>query len=100
MQSKFTEGQAFITFAQAADMTRAAGLNKGQGIHPSTIRRWTERGFAKGGFPIKSHPNLPGQIDMNQWAMFVGGAPAAEIETATVQREIQRRNAFMEGVTK
>ncbi len=99
MNLKLTEGQAFITFAQAADMTRAAGLNKGQGIHPSTIRRWSKRGYAKGGFPIKNHPNCPGQIDLDQWAMFVGGAPAAEIETATVQREIQRRNAFMEGLS-
>ena len=100
MNNQVSEGQAFITLADAAQMSRKVGLNRGKGFSPSTIRRWSIRGYAKGGFPIKNHPNCPGQIDLDQWAMFVGGAPAAEIETATVQREIQRRNAFMEGVTK
>ena len=97
--TQLNELPAFITLADAAQMTRKAGLNRGKGFSPSTIRRWSKRGYAKGGFPIKNHPNCPGQIDLDQWAMFLGGAPAAEIQAATVQREIQRRNAFMEGLS-
>ena len=98
--TKLNETPAFITLADAAQMSRKVGLNRGKGISPSTIRRWCKRGYCKGGFPIRGHANIPGQIDFKMWADYIGGTPAAEIETATIQREIQRRNAFMEGVTK
>lgn len=95
MTTSYQEGHAFITFAQASAMSKKAGLNNGKGIHASTIRRWSLRGHAKGGFPIASHPNLPGQIDREQWAKFVGGSPAAVYESASVQREVERRRAFL-----
>lgn len=98
MNNQASEGQAFITFTQAADMSRSAGLNNGRGIHPSTIRRWTYRGFTKGGFPIIKHPNLPGQIDSEQWAKFVCGSPATEYEVARTKLEIERRDDFLGGI--
>lgn len=98
MNLKETEGQAFITLAEASRMSKRAGLNERRGISLSTLRRWAIRGYARGGFPITKHPNLPNQIDREQWAKFVGGSPAAEYETASVQREVERRQAFLGGV--
>lgn len=97
MNLKETEGQAFITLAEAARMSKRANLNEGRGISLSTLRRWAIRGYARGGSPITRHPNLPNQIDREQWAKFVGGSPAAEYETARMEREIERRNRFMGG---
>ena len=97
MNNQASEGRAFITFTQAADMSRSAGLNNGRGIHPSTIRRWTYRGFTKGGFPIIRHPNLPGQIDSEQWAKFVGGEPHTEYQAKRISREVSRRDEFLGG---
>lgn len=78
-------------------MSRSAGLNNGRGIHPSTIRRWTYRGFTKGGFPIIRHPNLPGQIDLEQWAKFVSGSPSQKYEAMRMDLEIERRDTFLGG---
>ena len=97
MNLKETEGQAFITFAQAAEMSRTAGLNDGEGISPSTIRRWAIRGYARSKFPITRHPFLTGQIDKGQWKQFIAGSPSKAYSTASVQREVERRQAFLGG---
>lgn len=95
MNNQVSEGQAFITFAQAAKMSRSAGLNDGLGISPSTIRRWAIKGYARSQFPITCHPFLTGQIDKGQWERFIAGSPSKAYSTASVQREVERRNAFL-----
>ena len=97
MNNQVSEGQAFITFSQAAEMSRSAGLNDGLGISPSTIRRWAIKGYARSQFPITRHPFLTGQIKKGQWEQFIAGSPSKAYSTASVQREVERRQAFLGG---
>jgi len=73
MSNQTTQTPLYISFSMAEQISKDAGIKGGRGISHSTIRRWAKRGYGPNGFPIVSHPNVPGQIDEKQWMKLIHG---------------------------
>ena len=67
MSNQTTQTPLWISFSQAAEISKHAGMNGGKGISYSTIRRWAKRGHGPNGFPIVTHRYMTNQIDKQCW---------------------------------